>query len=396
MWRGFVIVAGLLSPGWTMAQTVDFIDPTGGFTQVVTVTDRGVKTVFVSGQVGRGETYEAQVESVFASVARRLAQGGATVRDVVKMRAFVTDMSPERYQELARVRRETFPEGAWPASTVAGVQALARAEYQVEVEALAVVAEEGAELAIERFAPSNGFSGAVAVTAHGVKTIYVAGQVGEGGGLPIQTASVWERIGQRLAEAGATYADLVKTTTYIVDLDPATYFESYRDGVPPIVSNLDDRAASTLVGVPALASERFVVEVDAVAVVEAGQPLTREFIEPAGSYTQVVTTRGGSARTVYVSGQVGTPGDPLEDQADQAYANLRRRLQAAGASPADLLKVTVYVPGYQEDDRPALAAAREKHGFTEGGAPASTLLGIQSLFAAEAAVEVEGIAVVDR
>ena len=32
-----------------------FIDPAGGFTQVVTVSDHGVKTIYVSGQVGRGD-----------------------------------------------------------------------------------------------------------------------------------------------------------------------------------------------------------------------------------------------------------------------------------------------------------------------------------------------------
>ncbi len=32
----------------------EFIDPAGVFTQVVTVADRGVKTIYVSGQVGRG------------------------------------------------------------------------------------------------------------------------------------------------------------------------------------------------------------------------------------------------------------------------------------------------------------------------------------------------------
>ena len=160
------------------------------------------------------------MESAFSSVVRRLEQAGATVNDVVKMRAFVKDMTPDLYRPVAEVRRQTFPEGAWPASSVVGVQALARAEFRVEVEVVAVVAERDVDLTVERFAPSNGFSGAVAVTAHGVKTVYVSGQVGQGDGLAAQTASVWERIGQRLETAGASYADVVTETTYIVNYDP--------------------------------------------------------------------------------------------------------------------------------------------------------------------------------
>ncbi len=62
-------------------------------------------TIHVSGQVGQGDGYRAQVESAFASVVRRLGQAGATASDVVKMRAFVTDMTPDRYGPVAEVRR---------------------------------------------------------------------------------------------------------------------------------------------------------------------------------------------------------------------------------------------------------------------------------------------------
>ena len=59
-----------------------------------------------------------------------------------------------------------------------------------------------------------------------------SGHVSDFGELAMQSASVWQRLGQRLDEAGASHADLVKTTVYIVDLDPATYFALYDDEVP--------------------------------------------------------------------------------------------------------------------------------------------------------------------
>ena len=394
----WLVAASLaIVPDMAAAQDVQYIDPVGGFTQVVTVTDRAVKTVFVSGQVGQGDDYRTQVESAFAGIVRRLEQAGATVDDVVKMRAFVKDMTAARYGPVAEVRRRTFPEGAWPASSVVGVQALARDEFQVEVEVVAVVAEDGVDLAIERFAPSNGFSGAVAVTAHGVKTIYISGQVGAGDGLAAQSASVWERIGQRLEAAGASYADVVKQTTYIVNYDPARDVAAYRDGVPAAVTSVEDKPAATWIGVPSLANERFLIEIDAVAVVGVAGAVAKEFIDPAGSYTQVVTARDANGlETIYISGQVGDLDDPLAAQVDQAYASLRRRLEAAGAGPQDLLKVTVYIPGYDDADLALLGPVRERHGFMDGTAPASTLLGIQSLFSTGFAVEVEGVAVVGR
>ena len=97
-----------------------------------------------------------------------------------------------------------------------------------------------------------------------------------------------------------------------------------------------------------------------------------------------------------MSGQVGRPGDSLEQQADQVFANLKRRLEAAGASPDDLLKIVIYMPNYHQGDGRVLRAAREKHGFPADKLPASTLLGIQSLYSSEALLEIEGIAVVPR
>ena len=274
------------------AAQVEYIDPAGGFTQVVTTTNDGVKTIFVSGQVGQGATLREHVESAFAGVLRRLAQAGATPADVVKIRIFVKDFQPEQYPVIAAVRLATFPEEhQWPASTMIGVRALFAEPLRVEIEAIAVVAEPGVNLEIERFAPSNGFSGAVAVTAHGVRTVYVAGHVGAGDTLADQTAAVWERVSQRLQAAGASLADLVKATTYIVDFDPETDLPAYRAGREAALV-LADMPASTLLGIPALVAEQYRIEIDGIAVVGVnGNAVEREFIDPAPGFTQVVTAR---------------------------------------------------------------------------------------------------------
>jgi enamine deaminase RidA (YjgF/YER057c/UK114 family) len=117
-----------------------------------------------------------------------------------------------------------------------------------------------------------GFSQVVA--ASGARTIYTAGQVSidERGVLvgaddpAAQTAQAMRNVGLALVGAGANYADIVKITTYVVNYRPehravigkarAPFFAS---GTPP---------ASTLVGVTALALPEWLVEIEAVAVVD--------------------------------------------------------------------------------------------------------------------------------
>jgi len=112
------------------------------------------------------------------------------------------------------------------------------------------------------------------VAASGRRTIYTAGQVSiDGRGalvgaadLAAQTAQAMRNVGLALSAAGANYADIVKITTYVVNYKPehrsiignarAPFFAK---GTPP---------ASTLVGVAALAIAEWIVEIEAIAVVD--------------------------------------------------------------------------------------------------------------------------------
>lgn len=112
------------------------------------------------------------------------------------------------------------------------------------------------------------------VSASGRRTIYTAGQVSIDergalvgpGDLAAQTTQVMRNVGLALAAAGAGYADIVKITTYVVNYKAedrvvvgkarAPFFAG---GSPP---------ASTLVGVAALALPEWLVEIEAVAVVD--------------------------------------------------------------------------------------------------------------------------------
>ncbi len=118
---------------------------------------------------------------------------------------------------------------------------------------------------------NHGFS--QVVTAAAARTIYTSGQVAidEQGGLvggddlAAQTEQAMRNLGLALAAAGASYADIVKTTTYVVSYKPEhravigrAKAPFYANGAPP---------ASTLVGVAALALPEWLVEIEAIAVV---------------------------------------------------------------------------------------------------------------------------------
>ena len=100
--------------------------------------------VFVSGQaavdeqgrtVGDGD-FEAQARQAFANVATVLAAAGSGLEHVVKVTIFVTDMTV--IDQVVRLRREFFTP-PYPADTIAQVASLADPDWQIEIEAIAVV-----------------------------------------------------------------------------------------------------------------------------------------------------------------------------------------------------------------------------------------------------------------
>ncbi len=80
--------------------------------------------------VGAGDL-EAQTRQAFATIERALESAGARLTDVVRTRAFVTDIS--RFEEYARVHGELF-RSVRPVSTLVEVSRLLRPEMLVEIE----------------------------------------------------------------------------------------------------------------------------------------------------------------------------------------------------------------------------------------------------------------------
>ena len=95
---------------------------------------------------------------------------------------------------------------------------------------------------------------------------------------------------------------------------------------------------------------------------------------PIGLYSHVAAVKAGSD-VFYFAGQVGakadgTAGTTIEEQADYAYANVMALLKANDLTPANIVKLLVYVTDRAHRD--AANAARRK--YLGEARPASTFI----------------------
>ena len=115
--------------------------------------------------------------------------------------------------------------------------------------------------------------------------------------------------------------------------------------------------------------------------------------EPVSHFTHVVSSAG---RIVFVSGCVATDaqgrvvgGSDVVAQARQVHENIKRCLAAAGATFADVCKVTVFLRNV--NDREKVNSVRKE--YFGAHRPASTLVEISRLVRDDYLIEIEATAV---
>lgn len=130
----------------------------------------------------------------------------------------------------------------------------------------------------------------------------------------------------------------------------------------------------------------------------------REALNPASlppppGYSQLVRISGGT--TIHIAGQVAwdrdgnlVGEDDFEAQTRQVFTNLVEALRAGGATPADLVKIGIYVVDHDTAKLETIRKVRDGL-FGEITPPASTLLGVQRLAVPGLLIEVDGVAFVE-
>jgi enamine deaminase RidA (YjgF/YER057c/UK114 family) len=126
-----------------------------------------------------------------------------------------------------------------------------------------------------------------------------------------------------------------------------------------------------------------------------------EFVKPQGlapgnGYSHVVVVNPG--RLVYIAGQVARDKDgklvgkgDLKAQATQVFENLKAAFAAAGATFDNAVKINIYVKDYKPEMVTILRDVRDAY-INKNAPPASTLVGVTSLFQEDYLIEVEAVA----
>jgi enamine deaminase RidA (YjgF/YER057c/UK114 family) len=117
---------------------------------------------------------------------------------------------------------------------------------------------------------------------------------------------------------------------------------------------------------------------------------------PTGFSHAVVAT---GSRVVFLAGQTALDGDgkvvgdTLPEQFERALGNLLAALRAAGGTPADLARVTVYATDVADYRTQAPELGRIWRSLAGRDYPAMAVVGITRLWDEEALVELDGFAV---
>ena len=115
------------------------------FSKAVVVPMGDYSLVFISGQVGHppegpvkvsAEPFEEEAKMCMGNVERALNKAGATLKDVVRITTYLTDVERD-YPAWNKVRKATF-QGALPASSTVGIRALL-VNARMEIDTVAVI-----------------------------------------------------------------------------------------------------------------------------------------------------------------------------------------------------------------------------------------------------------------
>ena len=119
----------------------------------------------------------------------------------------------------------------------------------------------------EYIEPNEGFSQTVVVKTGNFKTLYISGQIGDGADLEAQTITTFQNLEIQLTNCNATFKDVVKMNTDIVNFNPEVDLPIFRKVRKHFLGN-ENYPSSTLVGIQSLGRKEWLIEIEAIAVIE--------------------------------------------------------------------------------------------------------------------------------
>jgi len=98
----------------------------------------GLTTVHISGQIGDGADLEAQMRDALGEIRRLLEMEDMDFTNLVKINTYIVNYKESDLDIFRGVRAEIFGDKITPASTLVGVTSLAKEEWLIEIDAVAV------------------------------------------------------------------------------------------------------------------------------------------------------------------------------------------------------------------------------------------------------------------
>jgi enamine deaminase RidA (YjgF/YER057c/UK114 family) len=114
---------------------------------------------------------------------------------------------------------------------------------------------------------NEGFSQVVIIETEETKTLHISGQIGEGDDLKSQTIATFKNLEKLLKKCSAGFKDVVKLNTFIVNFNPEKDLPIFRKVRKDFLGD-ENYPASTLVGVTILGNRNWLIEIDAIAIIE--------------------------------------------------------------------------------------------------------------------------------
>jgi aminoacrylate peracid reductase len=326
--------------------------------------------------VGKGDI-AAQTRRVIERMREVLVSAGSSLEQVVSITVYLK--SAADFQAMNDTYRTFWPSAPPTRTTV--ITDLVLPDALIEMSMIAVPNGAG-RMVIH----PDGWQKAPNPYSYGIKTgetLFMSGLISRNGrdntvvpgDVTAQTRVVLDNAADILKAAGMTHANVVSARVFLPD---ATAFQQMNDTYRTYFPSEPPARATVKAG---LTSDQYVVEITMIASSSVRRPVS-DGSSPNPNLSAAIIAGG----RVYLSGVLGNTADNRGDTAAQTretLSRIRRTLQAAGCTPADVVDGIVYLTDLK--NYPAMNDAYRA--FFERSFPARATVGV-GLVAPEGLVEI--------